>query len=35
MPETVRELEALIDQRLKETGALVPIPNPTYRPPGQ
>jgi arylsulfatase A-like enzyme len=30
-PELVRELNALIDQHLKDTGALVPKPNPAYR----
>lgn len=30
MPERVRELNALIDCHLKETGALVPFPNPAY-----
>ncbi len=30
MPERLRELNALIDRHLKETGALVPIPNPAY-----
>jgi arylsulfatase A-like enzyme len=31
-PEMVRQLDALIDEHLKETGALVPIPNPRYDP---
>jgi len=30
-PERVRELDALIDRFLAETGALTPQPNPTYR----
>jgi arylsulfatase A-like enzyme len=30
-PETVRELGALIDGFLKDTGAAFPIPNPAYR----
>lgn len=32
MPEKVRELEALIDQFLKDTGASCPRPNPAYKP---
>ncbi|MFC1737023.1 sulfatase [Candidatus Hydrogenedentota bacterium] len=32
MPERVKELNALIDAHLKETGAAVPIPNPAYDP---
>lgn len=32
MPEKVRELDALIDGFLKDTGALYPRPNPAYRP---
>jgi arylsulfatase A-like enzyme len=31
-PDLVRELDALIDRHLKDTDALVPIPNPAYRP---
>jgi len=31
-PERVAELDARIDEFLKSTGALVPIPNPAYRP---
>jgi len=31
-PQKVKQLDALIDQHLKETGALVPIPNPMYDP---
>jgi arylsulfatase A-like enzyme len=31
-PERVRGLNALIDQFLKETGAVVPVPNPNYHP---
>ncbi len=31
LPEKVKELDALIDGFLKETGALVPKPNPAYR----
>jgi hypothetical protein len=31
MPEKVRELDALIDAYLKETGANVPKANPAYR----
>ena len=34
MPDKVRELDALISQHLKETGALVPFANPNYRGPG-
>ncbi len=30
MPDKVRELDALIDGFLKDTGALVPIPNPAF-----
>jgi len=30
MPEKVRELDALIDRFLRETDALVPVPNPNY-----
>jgi arylsulfatase A-like enzyme len=33
MPEKVAELETLMDGFIKETGALVPIPNPGYREP--
>jgi len=32
MPETVRELDALIAAHLKDTGAIVPIVNPAYDP---
>ncbi len=32
MPEKVRELNALIERHLKETGAVVPKPNPRYNP---
>jgi len=32
MPDKVKELSALIDGFLKETGALLPKPNPAYRP---
>lgn len=32
MPGRVKKLDALIDQHLKDTGALVPIPNPDYDP---
>jgi hypothetical protein len=32
MPEKVKELDALIDEFIKNTGALVPIPNPAYNP---
>jgi len=32
MPEKVKELDALIDKFLEDTGALVPIPNPAYDP---
>ncbi len=32
MPQRVRELDALIDKFLKDTGALLPIPNPDYDP---
>ncbi len=31
-PEKVRQLDGLISRHLKETGALVPIPNPAYDP---
>lgn len=31
-PETVKELDALIDTFVKETGALYPKPNPRYKP---
>jgi arylsulfatase A-like enzyme len=31
-PEIVRELNAAIDRHLKETGALVPSPNPAFNP---
>lgn len=31
MPEKVKQLDALIDQFVKETGALYPKPNPDYR----
>ena len=31
-PDIVRELEALIDRHFTETGALVPRPNPAFRP---
>jgi len=31
-PRKVRGLDALIEQHLKETGALCPIPNPKYDP---
>ena len=31
-PRKVRHLDALIEQHLKQTGALVPIPNPKYDP---
>ena len=30
MPQKVRELDALIDQFLKDTGAIVPVPNPAH-----
>lgn len=30
-PDKVKELDALIDGFLKDTGALVPVPNPAYR----
>jgi hypothetical protein len=33
MPEKVKELDALIDQFLLDTGALYPRPNPDYQPP--
>jgi hypothetical protein len=32
MPQRVKELDALIDEFLKDTGTLVPIPNPNYDP---
>ena len=32
-PEKVRELDALIERFLKDTGAVVPKPNPAYQPP--
>jgi len=32
MPERVRQLDALIDEFLRRTDALVPIPNPAYDP---
>jgi len=32
MPDKVRELDALIDAFVKDTGALYPKPNPDYRP---
>jgi len=32
MPEKVNEMQMLLDNFLKETGALVPKPNPVYRP---
>jgi hypothetical protein len=32
MPDKVRELEGLIDGFLRDTGALVPTPNPDYKP---
>lgn len=32
MPEKVRELNSLIDRFLNETGALQPVPNPTFNP---
>lgn len=32
MPDRVRQLDALIEQFFKDTGALVPKPNPDYRP---
>jgi arylsulfatase A-like enzyme len=31
MPDKVKELDALIDQFLKDTGALVPVPNPATK----
>ncbi|HCO94023.1 MAG TPA: hypothetical protein DIU00_08740 [Phycisphaerales bacterium] len=31
-PRKVRQLDALIEQHLKQTGALSPIPNPKYDP---
>lgn len=31
-PQMVKQLDALIEEHLKETGALVPIPNPRYDP---
>jgi len=32
MPDNVRELDALIDAFVKDTGALYPCPNPAYKP---
>jgi len=32
MPDKVRELDAMIDRFLAQTGALVPKPNPAYKP---
>lgn len=32
MPEKVRQLDALIDRFISQTGALVPKPNPSYQP---
>ena len=32
MPQKVRELDTLIDRFLRETDALVPVPNPSYDP---
>lgn len=32
MPDKVKELDALIDKFLADTGALVPVPNPAYDP---
>ncbi|MCM2370533.1 sulfatase [Aporhodopirellula aestuarii] len=32
MPDKVRELDALIDGFIADTGALMPIPNPAYQP---
>lgn len=32
MPDKVKELDALIDGFIADTGALVPIPNPDYKP---
>ena len=32
MPDKVKELDALIDGFLKDTGALYPRPNPAYKP---
>jgi arylsulfatase A-like enzyme len=32
MPEKVRELDALITVHLKDTGAIIPFPNPRYNP---
>lgn len=32
LPDRVRELEAMLDRHLAETGALVPKPNPDYQP---
>jgi hypothetical protein len=32
MPDTVQQLDALIDGFLSDTGALVPKPNPAYKP---
>jgi arylsulfatase A-like enzyme len=34
-PEKVREMDAMIDEFLKDSGALVPIPNPVYQEPPQ
>jgi arylsulfatase A-like enzyme len=31
-PKRARELEAMLDRHLAETGALVPMPNPAYQP---
>lgn len=35
MPDKVKELDALIDEFIKETGAVVPKPNPDYNPRSQ
>jgi hypothetical protein len=32
MPDKVKELDALIDRLVADTGALAPAPNPAYRP---
>lgn len=35
MPELAAELDALIEQHLRETGSVVPFPNPNYNPRAQ
>jgi arylsulfatase A-like enzyme len=35
MPDRVRELDALIERFLKESGAVLPRPNPAYKPGGK